>query len=312
MKSKKTVINGPVFPVVVPFKNYHNKSQIDYRSLKKYVNYLVDEGAKIIMVASATSRFAQLNIREIKKINEIVVKTVNNQALAIASTPITGSTEEHVQVAQHAENIGAKVVACEYPWRYQGDTALINYYDAILSNTSKIKLMLHVTPGRSEIETQHGKTFRYGIDALIKICSKRRIIGIKEASGDPDHSLKIWKSLSGITSIIVAGRASETFLKSYKYGTSGFFVGTGNIKPKTSLQIYDYATSGKIKKAMELVQSQELPFLNLAKKFGWHASLKTALAEINLMEIDERPPMVPLSKEQRNQLAKVMKDCGWL
>lgn len=308
MSHSNRIYKGPIYPIVTPFKDDGSgKYPVDYDALEVYVKYLLDQGARIVMVASATSRFAQLEIEEIKQVNEFVIKTVGQNALAIASTPIQGPTYQHLEVAQHAESIGATDIACEYPWRYQNDLALIDYYNTLVSGTDSIRLMIHVTPGRSEL----GGQYRYDPYVLKDLCSINRVQGMKEASGDSDISKKIWNTLGNSTDIIVAGKGSRSFLDSFEDGVSGFFVGTGSIMPGYSEEIYHLVLKGDLSKANELVEKHEMKFLTAAKKFGWHAALKAGLAEMDLMQIIERPPMAPISVSQRAELAVIMRECGW-
>ena len=296
---------GPVFPVVIPFKDDRTiEPGIDYTSLEKYLNYLIDNGAQLLMVASATSRFAQLTTREICDINRSVLKTAKGRALAIPSTPILGSTQSHVDVANEAKSCGAKLIICEYPWRYQSDRALIDYFKAIAD--TGLGIVMHITPGRSEVKTDFGSTNRYDVRAIEEILKKvPSVVGMKEASGDREHSKKLWTEFSGELNIIVAGRASETFLEAPPHGVAGFFSGAGNIHPEKDVEIYSLVRSGKFEEAAKLVAKYETPFLKAAKEWGWHASLKAVLAGMDLMENTERPPMVPVSDEQQEILMKL-------
>ena len=163
--------------------------------------------------------------------------------------------------------------------------------------------MLHVTPSRSEINTTFGKTHRYEINDLKDICSLPNVIGFKEASGDKEHSLNIWKALGGKTDIIVAGEASETFLRAHKYGINGFFTGIESIFPSFGIHIYNLILDNKVDKVQKLVTSfSEL--LHTCKDYGWHASLKYCLYKLNIMKLYERSPMCPITPEQRKVVDK--------
>jgi len=302
-------IEGPVFPIVTPFiKDDYGQFPVDIKALRKYVDYLLDNGAKNIMVASATSRFAQLTEEEIRLVNDVVVDQVGDRGLAIASTGIMGATSLHLETVRHAESIGAKVIAAEYPWRFQSIEALSNYYETIVNGTSEIQILIHVTPGRSEL----GGQFRYDVESLKRVCAIPRVIAMKEAAGDPEVSSQIWDHLKDDSSIIVAGRAMETYLKSFDKGAAGFFVGTGNIVPQFSMRMYELVKSGKIDEAKEITAKHETLFLDKAKKFGWHAALKAGLYEMGIMSLDERPPMQPIPKEQRKELREIMVKLGWM
>jgi dihydrodipicolinate synthase/N-acetylneuraminate lyase len=309
-KEIKDKVQGPIFPLITPFIYQHGIYRVDKVALNLYLDFLIYNGAKVIMVASATSRFAQLSLEEIIELNREVIKHVGQRALVIASTPILGSTEDHIKVASAAEKHGAQVIACEYPWRYQNEKGYIQYFKDIILATKKICIFLHVTPARSEL----GGWYRGDVDTLNSIVQLSRVVGIKEASGEKSLSKKIWLALANKTNIIVAGRASETFLFARKIESkiAGFFVGTGNIDPESSVKIYSLIQKKDFKHAEDLIKRFETPFLDLAKKYGWHASLKCGLSYLNLMTEIERPPMVKVNKLQSKNLRKIMIDVGWI
>jgi len=292
------MITGPVYPIILPFTA--NK-QIDVEALESYIMYIIQEGGENVMVASATSRFAQLSFEEIMAVNRITVKTVSAAGgTPIASTPISGNTQSHVEVAQQAQKDGAKIVICEYPWRYQGTEPLLDYFQEIICNTD-VDIMLHVTPTRSEIETTFGKTHRYEIDDLEQICALPRVIGFKEASGDKEHSCEIWKALGQSTNIIVAVAASETFLEARVHGATGFFTGIESIFPRLGQEVYNRILDNDIDQAASMV-TQMSDLLHACKKLGWHAASKYCLFNLGIMGLDERPPMTPISEHQQKML----------
>jgi dihydrodipicolinate synthase/N-acetylneuraminate lyase len=309
MSTTDRLLSGPCFPVVTPFVDDATaRHPIDFDAMERYVDRLIEGGGRIIMAASATGRFAQLRDEEIEAVNESILRACGDRALAVASTPILGTTADHVEIARRAERAGARVVICEYPWRYQRDDALIAYFQAIADATDAIDIMLHVTPSRSEL----GGQYRYDVDALRRICDIPRVVGMKEAAGDREHSHRIWEALADRTAIIVAGRASETYLEAFDHGAAGFFVGTGNIVPEHSVRVHELLVAGKRDDARQVVARHETPFLDAAKRHGWHAALKAALAERGWMSDVERPPMVPVRPEERVELVRIMSDCGWL
>ncbi len=302
-------IEGPVYPIVIPYKDDPTHDYpVDWEALRGYVDFLLDHGARHVMVASATSRFAQLSDAEIREVNRVVAERVGDRGVATASTGIQGPTSQHVAQARAAEECGAPVIACEYPWRYQSDEALLAYFKSILKGTKKIRILLHVTPGRSEL----GGQYRYDVPVLEEICSLDRVIGMKEAAGDKAHSIAIMEALAKKTSIVAASGGSQAYLRGLPYGVSGFFVGTGNFDPETSQEIYRLGREGKADEAKALVERFETPFLTEAVRHGWHAALKAGLAEMGLMGLAERPPLAPLGAEPRARLREIMSACGWL
>jgi 4-hydroxy-tetrahydrodipicolinate synthase len=54
-------IRGPVFPIVIPFTE---NEDVDYEGLHRYVEFLVNGGARVLLLTVGTSRFNLLTSQE--------------------------------------------------------------------------------------------------------------------------------------------------------------------------------------------------------------------------------------------------------
>ena len=59
------IFNSPVYPIPPSFKN----EELELNSTKKYLDFLNQEGAKIIMSTAGTSQYNLMDIEEIRKFN---------------------------------------------------------------------------------------------------------------------------------------------------------------------------------------------------------------------------------------------------
>ena len=104
-------LKGPIFSIITPFTK---KGEIDYLSLKKYINYLYSKGATNFYIMVYNSRFTLLNEREILKINLFCIKQVkklNNQNIIICAEPYHCSTEQTVKYVNYFKKNGADIVS---------------------------------------------------------------------------------------------------------------------------------------------------------------------------------------------------------
>lgn len=305
-KTSRESISGIVYPVVTAF---NSSGFLSFDGTKRYVKYLLDNGARNIMAASATGRFAHLSTKEIKVVNRLItsfhlVYTYN----AIVSTPINGSIHTHIDVLMGAKNEGAKIAICEYPWRYQGSEALIKYFKDIARETD-MGIVLHVTPARSEIETSFGKTHRFEINDLIEICKIPNVIGFKEASGDAKHSKTIWETFKDNKDIgvIVSGNAANTYIEAAPYNVAGYFAGTESVYPDIGTKIEEFMSRKDID-SIKKINVPLNPLLTAGKIAGWHSSLKYMLYEKDIMSLNEPSPMVPISSNNQTIIKELMDD----
>ena len=64
----KSKIKGPAFAIITPFTA--GGAEVDCESLRNYVDFLYEGGAKIFYIMGYNSRFSLLSNKEIMKLND--------------------------------------------------------------------------------------------------------------------------------------------------------------------------------------------------------------------------------------------------
>jgi len=303
----RTKVQGPVFPIPTPFNADYS---VDYGSIKRYIDFLIEAGAATLMVTVGTSRFELLTNEEMKRVNEAVVKAADGRAVTVVANPITGPTSLSVEFARHAESIGADLFLAIYPERYYSDDAVHGFFEDIAS-ASNIGIMIHEMHMRSGIASPTPYV-NYSIELMNKILSIENVVGMKEESHDIGYAYKILRSFSADKIIIGGGGGMRNFLSAYHHGSTSYLVGIGNFVPKIEIEFYSAITGGNIERAKEIVFSQEEPFFDLAVKKGWHVALKAAMDISGLIPSTERPPLHRLGSKDMDEIRDVMTKCGWI
>ena len=94
-------LKGPIFSIITPFKS--NES-INYLSLKNYIKFLYNNGARVFYVMVYNSRLSLLNEREIKEINLFCIKQVkklNKENVIICAEPYHCSTNQSIEYVNY-------------------------------------------------------------------------------------------------------------------------------------------------------------------------------------------------------------------
>ena len=294
-------VRGPVFPIPTPFTV---EGHLDYNSLQRYVDFLIDSGARNIMVTVGTSRFDVLTVDEMMKVNELVVNTVSGRAVTIVTTPTTGPTTQAIEFSQHAESINADGILAVYPDRYYSEDGIFSFFEKI-SNSCSIGILIHekaIRAGRADI----GPDVHYSPELIEKMASLENLIGMKEECCQPDLACKFNTLLKDKFLIIGGGGGMNEFLTAYKWGQHAYLVSIGNFAPKIELSFYETLLSGDYDKAKRIVREKEAPFFKIAVKMGWHLALKEAMEYMGLMDAWERSPVLRLTGEEQSLIRKVM------
>lgn len=308
MKSNKYIdkVQGPVVPLPTPFTD---SDEVDYDSLRDYVNFLVDHGIPNVMTTVGTSRFNLLVEDEILKVNETVVEAAGDKAITIVANPLTGGTKHAIEFAKHAEKIGADLFLAYFPERHYGEENTYRFFKKLAESVS-IGILIHEMPKRNGLGPG---SVHYSMNLLQRLFEIENIVGLKEEALDPEYSNEILDRFGKDEVIIGAGGGMSRYLyRDFERGAKAFLSGIGNFYPELELEFFQSITSGNMEKAKEIVEKKELPFFAKTVPVGWHPSLKAVLALKNLMPAHEREPMKDISKEELDVLSGALKDAGWL
>jgi 4-hydroxy-tetrahydrodipicolinate synthase len=299
-------VKGTVIPLPTPFTK---DGEVDYKTMHSYVEFLVANGIKNVMTTVGTSRFNLLTDEEVFKLNETVVNAAAGKAVTIVANPTVGSVKRTIEFGKHAEKIGADFFLAYYPERYYGEQNIYDYFHAITKEVST-PILLHEMPMRNGFGAG---TVQYSIPLLEQLLALPTIAGFKEEALDNEYSNKILTTFEDKAVIIGAGGGmSRYLLRDYDLGSKAFLGGIGNFIPSLENDFYNAITSGDKAKAEKIVNEIELPYFQKVVPFGWHPSLKAAIALKGLMQPYERAPMIEIKGEQLEQLTAVMKNNGWL
>ncbi|KPA10242.1 Dihydrodipicolinate synthetase [Candidatus Magnetomorum sp. HK-1] len=294
-------IKGPVFPIPTPFME---DGSIDYSCLKDYVKFLVKSGAKTLLVTVGTSRFNVLTIDEMKRVNHTVVESANGNCMVIVASPATGPTKQAIDLAKHAQSIGADGIIAVYPDRYYNDNNIFRYFENI-ANACNIGVLIHnhsITGG----SVRAGTSIKLSPQFFERISEIDNIVGMKEETHDSQFIYEYNRILKNKFCIIGGAGVMRAFYVAHQWGQPAYLVGIGNFLPEIELSFYQKMQSNDYNAAKQIIFENEDQFLKIAVEVGWHLALKEAMAYKGLMPAWERSPMERLSDEDRKSVIQSM------
>lgn len=294
-------IAGPVFPIPTAF--YPN-GEVDYDATRSYVDFLLKSGAKNILVTVGTSRFNLLETEEMLEVNRIIAQTVKEKdGNVILTNGLTGSLKTSLKFAELAKKNHADALMVYYPERYYSDTHILDFYRAL--GEVGVPLMIHEMPMRAGPNTLPNPV-QYSLSLLDKLLELPYVIGMKEESGNINHSIEILKKHANQHAIILAGAAKKMLMSLLPFGANTYLVGVGSLAPKLALRFWEEIRSENWEKAFEIERDYEAPFFAEAFKNGWHLSMKEGMSYLGLMPHYERAPLQPMEETAAKSLQKTI------
>ncbi len=285
------MFQGSMVALVTPM---HEDNSIDHTSLRRLVDYHINNQTDAIVAVGTTGESATLNHNEHCEIIRIVVEQAAGRVPVIAGTG-SNSTAEAIEYTRCATNAGADACLLVTPY-YNKPTqeGLYRHYKAI-AEAIPIPQLLYNVPGRTACDL---------LPATVKRLSEiDNIIGIKDAVGDINRIQDLVK-LANDKFVIFSGD-DLTALELMLLGGKGAISVTANVAPKAMHEMCQLAIAGDRAGAEAINQR----LMGLHKKLFVEANpipVKWAVHTMGLIPSGIRLPLTPLSENYHEVVKQAM------
>ena len=120
MKTMKGV-NVPISCPMTP------DQQVDYKSLESLCEYLIDKGVHGLYPNGSTGEMCYLTLEERKKVLETCLKVANGRVQVFSMVGAL-TTKDTIELAQHAERVGADGIGVVTPYYFKLDQKELEEY----------------------------------------------------------------------------------------------------------------------------------------------------------------------------------------
>ncbi|MCH5240405.1 MAG: 4-hydroxy-tetrahydrodipicolinate synthase [Muribaculaceae bacterium] len=276
--------------LVTPFKRDFS---IDYDSLKKVINFVIEGGCDYIVALGTTAETPTLTREEKDEITSFIRKETGGRIPLVLG--IGGNnTQRVIRNIEQRDLEGYSAILSVTPY-YNKPTqeGLFQHFKAI-SESSPLPIILYNVPGRTGVNMTSNTTLRLAL-------SSPKFIGIKEASGKLDQSQEIIKGAPAGFSLI-SGNDSDT-AAIMAMGGSGVISVLGNVLPSNMKKLVELCRNLKFDEATEL-QMRLNPLIKYLFEDGNPAGVKCLLSKSGLVENFLRLPLVGVSDTIKEKLEK--------
>lgn len=286
---------GSCVAIVTPFKK---DGSVNYDSLKKHINFLIDNKTDAIVACGTTGESSTLTHNEKIEVTKFVVNTVNNRIPVIAGAGCN-DTNKTLTLCAQLESTGIDGLLIVTPYYNKAtQKGLIHHYE-LIANSVKVPIILYNVPSRTGLNMSPSTVYE-----LSKIPN---IVGLKEACGDITQVAEVI-SLCGNNFDVYSGN-DDQILATLALGGKGVISAVANIIPKDTHNIIEYFLRGNIEKSRAL----QLNMLNLIKAIFCEVNPIPVKEALNLMGMESgyfRLPLCPLDIKNKEYLANEMKLYG--
>jgi len=291
---KKRIFTGSGVALVTPFIG----DRVDYVSLRKIIDFQIENGTKALIVCGSTGEAPTLDDDEHQKIISFTVEYVNGRIPVIAGTG-SNYTEHAVMMSKFAADAGADGVLLITPY-YNKPTQ-----NGIIANFFKIAdsidkpVIIYNIPSRTGVNIMP--------ETYLKLSEHENIVAVKEANGNIAAAAEC-RALTGENLDIYAGNDSE-IVPFLSLGGAGVISVMANILPKETSDICELFFSGRINESLRL----QLSLMELCGALFCETNpipVKYAMKRMGLCTGELRLPLTEMDTKNHARLEEAMKKAG--
>jgi 4-hydroxy-tetrahydrodipicolinate synthase len=290
----QNIFKGLGIALITPFTE---NGEVDYQSLKKLVEYQIENGADFLCILATTGEAPCLTREEKDKITTLV-KDVNRGRVKILKYCGGNNTRAVVEEIQTTDWTGIDGILsiCPY-YNKPSQEGLYQHFKAI-SEVSPLPIVLYNVPGRTGINMKAETTCRLARDF-------KNIVAVKEASGSLEQVDEIIKNKPDNFDVI-SGDDALTF-SMVASGAAGVISVIGNALPKEFSRMIRLEFNGEYEPARK-IHHMFTELYSLLFVDGNPAGCKALLNDMGFINNVLRLPLVPTTIKTKERMGEILKD----
>lgn len=282
------MFTGTGVAVVTPFHKY---STVDFNSLDKVLNHIIDGGVEFVLALGTTSEAPTLSKDEKTAVVNFFTETVDGRVPIMLG--IGGNnTQEVINTIKTTSFDGIDALLTVAPYYNKPGQKGLYYHFKSIASACPVPVYLYNVPSRTNCNIMAETTLKLAEEV-------ENIAGIKEASGDFSQIMEIIRHKPADFKVLSGDDALTLPLLSI--GVEGVISVVANAYPREFSEMVRLGLKGKFKKAASL-HYQLLEIIEYLFKDGSPGGVKAVLEMLGLCENNLRLPLVKVNKGIQNHL----------
>jgi 4-hydroxy-tetrahydrodipicolinate synthase len=289
------MFKGSLPALVTPFRN----GEVDVDTLKKLVNWHVEQGSHGIVPVGTTGESPTLSHEEHDMVVEVVVRQVAGRVPVIAGAG-SNNTIETVRLVEAAKKAGADAALVVTPY-YNKPTqrGLIGHFTAAAA--CGLPIVIYNIPGRSVVDMSPA--------TMGELAQLPMIVGVKDATGDLSRVPKT-RITCGKDFMQLSGE-DATALGFNAHGGVGCISVTANVAPKLCAEFQEATLAGDYRTALDY-QDRLMPLHEAIFMEPGVAGAKYGLSLLGMASDEVRSPLTGLTDVTKAAIRAAMVHAGLL
>jgi len=299
-------IRGVIVPILTPL---NSDESVDTSSMRRLVNYLLDNGAHGIWVSGTTGEFANLTNKQRLISVETVVDEVAGRVPIIGNISCP-STQLSLELALAVQEMALDGIAVTPPYYYNNaQDELLDHYRYI-SDRSGLPLWVYNIPPTVKTIVEP--------NTIATLAAEGTVVGVKDSSGsgEPFAQLNVLCEQGNLNLLRFLGTVSR-ITTSTALGADGVIPAIANLAASASARGWEAGEAGDMETVKEcnakLIAASKIA--QLAKGGGPNAAafsgMKSALKHMGILDSDTvSRPLRALTGEEKNGIPAILGEAG--
>ena len=279
-------ISGTGVALITPF---NEDKTIDYTSLDKLINKVIEGGIDFLVVLGTTGEATSINDSEKKELINFIVK-LNNKRLPLVLGIGGNNTNKLIKEINNTDLSDFDAILSVTPYYNKPSQKGLYHHYAEISKSSPIPIILYNVPSRTGVNMSPEITIQLANDF-------KNIISIKEASGDINQIKYILKNKPKNFDVL-SGDDGLT-LEIIQNGGAGVISVIGQSNPEEFSSLVKFALNGKLSDA-KILHDKLYGLYHYLYSEGNPSGVKAFLSLQGVCKNYLRLPLVPISSELFN------------
>ena len=245
MPDRKPLAAAPRGLIDVPVTPFTPDNKVDVDTFRRVVDFLLRHNASSLCINLHLAESLNLTLDERKLLAKTAVEVTAGRVPVIVHVSTPG-TDQAVDLARHAEEVGADCVVAIAPYYWKpSQEALVEHFAAIISATD-LPFIAYSSP-----------TIMDGVgiapETLVRLMERfPQFVGLKEASHNWEKYLELGRAAKTVRPDFGLFVGTEWIIPCLTLGGTACMSVFGGIAPRFVKALYDATASGRLTDALEL------------------------------------------------------------
>lgn len=283
----KNIFKGTGIALVTPF---NEDKSVDFESLKRIVNHVIDNGADFLVALGTTSEAPTLTAEEKKQVVDTILRT-NNGRLPVLLGMGGNNTQAVLDAIKAQDFTGIQGILSVVPYYNKPNQRGMKAHFEAIADVSPVPVILYNVPGRVGVNLQAA--------TCVELAKHPNIVAVKEASGNLQQIMEILRDKPTDFDVLSGDDGITQPLMAL--GAQGVISVAANAYTKPFCRMMRAMKEGRTDEALTLHYAM-LRMNQLIFADGNPAGIKCLMSHIGLCKNILRLPLVPVNEKVEEEI----------